>query len=80
MSAFTTGLQLSHQATQLWFTHGELWGLEKAVAWEPHSEREVMLPGYGVLKLEVQMECAQWACICRFSLWVSSEVGMITEP
>lgn len=51
-----------------------------AVASEPHDEREVMLPGYGVLKLEVQMERAQWACICRFSLWVSSEVGMITEP
>lgn len=62
----------------LWGTLGSGEGM--AVAWEPHGEREVMLPGYGVLKLEVQMERAQWACICRFSPWVSSEVGMVTEP
>lgn len=38
----TTGLQLSNQATQLWFTHGDLWGSicgeGMTVAWKPKSK------------------------------------------
>lgn len=36
---------------------------------------EFMLQGHGVLKLEVQMECAQWPSICPLSL----EVDKITK-
>lgn len=74
MSVFTTGLQLSHQATQRRFIHGELWGLSEermSVAWEPRARVRggvFMLPDDGILKLEVQMEQAQWAGICPLPL------------
>lgn len=37
----TTGLQPSYQATHLWFTHGDLWGLsvEKGWLWFGNQEQ-----------------------------------------
>lgn len=52
-----------------WRTLGFVWrrgncGLEVKC----RGEGEVMLPVFGVLKLQVQVERAQWACICPLPL------------
>lgn len=56
-----------HNSGSVWRTLGSVWRRD-GCGLGTKCRGGVMLPGYGVLKLEVQMERAQWACICPLPL------------